>query len=46
MCMVPLSSQAGVAPPVVLEATHEKTLSFVDMASLQRHAAAGPGSEL
>lgn len=36
--------QAGVAPPVVLGATHEKTLQYVDMASLQRHDASQGGS--
>ena len=29
---------AGVAPPVVLEATHEKVLEFVTLAQLQAHA--------
>ena len=29
---------AGVAPPVVLEATHEKTLEYVDLDELLRHA--------
>lgn len=33
--------QAGVAPPVVLEATHEHALAAVPLATLQRHAA-GP----
>lgn len=33
---------AGVAPPVVLEATHARTLDWVDMADLRRHAVA-PG---
>jgi uncharacterized protein len=32
---------AGVAPPVVLEATHARTLDWVDLADLRRHAA-GP----
>ncbi|EFN59262.1 hypothetical protein CHLNCDRAFT_19043 [Chlorella variabilis] len=31
--------QAGVAPPVVLEATHEKTLQHVGLDTLQRYAA-------
>ena len=31
--------QAGVAPPVVLEATHMSTLEFVSLEELQRHAA-------
>lgn len=30
---------AGVAPPVLLEATHISTLEFVDLADLQSHAA-------
>lgn len=30
--------QAGVAPPVVLAATHERTLSVVALADLKRHA--------
>ena len=30
--------EAGVAPPVVLEATHISTLEFVDLADLERHA--------
>ena len=30
--------QAGVAPKVVLEATHEKALEFVQMEELLRHA--------
>lgn len=29
---------AGVAPPVVLESTHQKALKFVDLEDLQRHA--------
>jgi uncharacterized protein (DUF2237 family) len=29
---------AGVAPPVVLEATHEETLAIVPLADLRRHA--------
>jgi uncharacterized protein len=29
---------AGVAPPVVLEATHARTLDWVDLADLRRHA--------
>lgn len=29
---------AGVAPPVVLAATHERALELVDMADLKRHA--------
>jgi uncharacterized protein (DUF2237 family) len=30
--------QAGCAPPVVLEATHERALAFVPLAALQEHA--------
>jgi len=30
--------QAGMAPPVVLEATHISTLEFVDLEDLQAHA--------
>jgi uncharacterized protein (DUF2237 family) len=30
--------QAGVAPPVVLEATHARVLDFVDLDTLRRHA--------
>lgn len=30
--------EAGVAPPVVLEATHEAVLRYVDLAILQAHA--------
>ena len=30
---------AGVAPPVVLEATHERALDAVELADLKRHAA-------
>jgi len=33
------ASEAGRAPPVVLEATHEKTLSIVPLDLLKRHAA-------
>lgn len=29
---------AGVAPPVVLESTHENALQWLDLAQLQRHA--------
>jgi uncharacterized protein (DUF2237 family) len=29
---------AGVAPPLILEATHEKTLEIVDLDDLVRHA--------
>ena len=32
---------AGVAPPVVLEATHEKTLRTIDLATLEKHSAEG-----
>lgn len=31
---------AGVAPPVVLAATHARTLDWVDLADLHRHAVA------
>lgn len=30
---------AGAAPPVVLEATHARTLEWVDVADLRRHTA-------
>jgi len=30
---------AGVAPPVVLAATHARTLEWIDMADLESHAA-------
>jgi uncharacterized protein (DUF2237 family) len=30
---------AGVAPPVVLAATHARTLEWIDLADLRRHAA-------
>lgn len=29
--------EAGVAPPVVLEATHARTLDWADLADLRRH---------
>jgi uncharacterized protein len=32
------ASDAGVAPPVILEATHEKALELVTLADLQYHA--------
>ena len=32
---------AGVAPKVVLEATHEKTLGTVELATLKKHSAEG-----
>jgi uncharacterized protein (DUF2237 family) len=32
--------EAGVAPPVVLEATHARTLEWVDLDDLRQHAAA------
>lgn len=32
------AADAGVAPRVVLEATHEKTLEFVELDLLRRHA--------
>jgi len=36
------AAQAGSAPPVVLEATHEKTLAIVPLELLRRHAVARP----
>ena len=33
--------QAGKAPRVVLESTHERTLEFVEVAALKRHAIPG-----
>lgn len=30
--------EAGVAPPVVLEATHARALEWIDLADLRRHA--------
>lgn len=33
---------ADVAPPVVLEATHARTLEWVDLADLRRHAVEAP----
>ena len=30
--------EAGVAPPVVLQATHEETLAVVPLSDLRRHA--------
>jgi uncharacterized protein len=35
--------EAGVAPQVVLNATHISTLEFVDLKDLERHAADPPG---
>lgn len=32
------AAQAGVAPPVVLEATHERALEVISLALLQAHA--------
>lgn len=32
------AAQAGVAPPVVLECTHERALDFVPLALLREHA--------
>jgi uncharacterized protein (DUF2237 family) len=34
--------QAGKAPPVVLEATHEKSLDVIPFELLQKHAVAAP----
>lgn len=36
--------EAGVAPPVILRATHEAALQHVAMADLVKHAAPGEGS--
>jgi uncharacterized protein len=36
--------RAGMAPPVVLEATHFSVLEFVDLAELQAHAVRGPSA--
>lgn len=33
---------AGVAPPVVLDATHARTLEWIDLADLRRHEARPP----
>ena len=33
--------EAGVAPSVVLEATHEKALDIIELADLQKHAVSG-----
>ncbi|MEQ8822733.1 MAG: DUF2237 domain-containing protein [Sumerlaeia bacterium] len=33
--------EAGMAPPVILEATHAATLEFVSLADLKRHALSG-----
>ncbi len=35
--------EAGVAPPVVLEATHASALEFASLADLEAHAASGDG---
>lgn len=32
------AAEAGVAPPVILEATHEKSLEIVSLADLKYHA--------
>lgn len=32
------ANEAGVAPPVVLEATHERALAFIPRAALEAHA--------
>lgn len=32
------AAEAGMAPPVILEATHEKTLEYVDLDVLRAHA--------
>jgi len=31
------AQKAGVAPPVIIEATHEKALKFIDLETLKRH---------
>lgn len=36
---------AGFAPPVVLEATHEMVLEWIDLADLKQHALDGPATE-
>lgn len=36
------AARAGCAPPVVLEATHEKSLETVPLELLRRHAVAAP----
>ena len=36
--------EAGVAPPVVLESTHERALDYVTLAQLQAHAYQRSGS--
>jgi len=36
------AARAGRAPPVVLEATHEKTLDIVPLELLEKHAVAAP----
>lgn len=38
--------EAGVAPPVILEATHEKALEVVSLADLKRHALPEPFSDV
>lgn len=37
--------EAGVAPPVVLEATHEIALEWIDLEALKRHALDAPAEE-
>lgn len=37
--------EEGVAPPVVLEATHMSALEFVSLEELQQHAAGEPAEE-
>lgn len=39
------AAQAGAAPPVVLGATHQKTLQYVGMELLQRYATPGASTE-
>jgi uncharacterized protein (DUF2237 family) len=37
--------EAGVAPPIVLAATHISALEFVDLEELMKHAVDAPGQE-
>ena len=36
--------EAGMAPPVVLEATHARSLEWIDRADLERHALGSAGA--
>ena len=40
------AARAGVAPPVVLEATHERALDIVPLETLKMHAIAPEGEQL